>query len=313
MNTPAPKTELVQFREALLHPAMKDTIRKVLPQGLSPDRFMEVVAIAVENDPNLLQADRNSLFRACIASAKRGLLPDRQEGALVIYPTNVAKRDEPARWVKLVQFLPMVQGIIKEMGKAGAAAYVASVYANDEIELWADDTGQHVKHRISIFSKEGRGELVGVYAAARMGSQSWVEPMSLEDVDRIAAKSKQKDAKGELTGPWKTDWDRMAQKSALHRLRRRLPIVQPDAAEDPELAAAIEVEPTVNLETGEIGAGSGERRSLLEQQVAPDDRVLGVTLASPPAEGAPAGVSGGQRRRPRGLQAVMEQSGSDVP
>jgi phage RecT family recombinase len=304
MNTAVKPTELQIVKDTVQAPAFQESVRRLLPKPALIARFNDVVLTAIESDPGLLKADRNSLFRACLQAAKRGLLPDKQEGAFVTFRFNRASRGQPDDWVNLVQFLPMVQGIIKEMGAAGFPAYVNSVYEHDTVELWSDDTGQHVRHTSAIF--KGRGQLLGVYAVASSGGRTWVEAMNLEDVDRIAAKSKQKDKDGNLTGPWKSDWDRMAQKSVLHRLRRRLPIAQPDPGDDPDTAALEGVDPT----TGELlAAPPAAEPAALEHDTTPS---MFETGPKAPQEAQQA-LSPRAGARPRGLQKVLEQAAPEPP
>ncbi len=209
---------------------MRQKLKTLLPPSIRPDRFTEATIAAISNFPEVLEADKDSLYRACVMAAKRGLLPDKDQGALVIFNTNVGTKDRPI-WQKQVQFMPMVKGIIMEMAKAGIRAYAVSVHAADEIALWNDDAGQHVLHKPKMFGE--RGDLMGVFAAGTdLTGRTYVEAMSKGDIEKVRARSKQKDQNGNATGTWKTDYDRMAQKSALHRLRKRLPITDEDAAQN---------------------------------------------------------------------------------
>lgn len=225
----------LQVAQTLRSEDMQKQMATLLPPGVKLDRFTEVTIAAIENSPEVLQADRDSLYRACVAAARRGLLPDKKEGALVIYNTNVGTRDQP-RWMKMVQFMPMVEGIIKEMAKADICAYAVAVYEEDSISFWNDDEGQHVRHEPQIFGD--RGQIVGFFSAAKTkDGRPYVEAMSLKDVEQVARRSKQcyvEEKTGVLKygGTWKTDFDRMGQKSCLHRLRKRLPILEEDALQN---------------------------------------------------------------------------------
>jgi recombination protein RecT len=214
---------------------MQKQMKVLLPPSVGLARFTEVTIAAIQNNPDVLEADRDSLYRACVAAARRGLLPDKREGALVVYKTNVGTRDQP-RYMPLVQFMPMVEGIIKEMAKAKINAYAVSVHENDAIALWNDDEGQHVKHEPVVFGD--RGQMVGVFAAAKTeDGRTYIEAMNLKDVEQVARRSKQNFTNKqtgalEYGGTWKSDFDRMAQKSALHRLRKRLPIIDEDVLQN---------------------------------------------------------------------------------
>lgn len=220
------KQALVEVVRAVQSEGMQAQMKQLLPKNISLDRFTAATIAAISNFPEVLEADKDSLYRACVNAAKRGLLPDKEEGALVLFNTkvNVGGREV---WVKQVQFMPMVKGIIMEMAKAGIRAYAVSVHASDKISMWNDDEGQHVHHEPQTFGE--RGDLVGVFAAAKdLTGRTYVEAMAKKDIEQVRARSKQKDDQGNPKGTWKSDYDRMAQKSALHRLRKRLPIVSDD-------------------------------------------------------------------------------------
>ncbi len=272
MNEPN-QNPLMVVCKAIAEPAMQEKFKQVLPPGLSVDRFTRVTLAAVQNNPSILDCDRTSLYNACVSAAQRGLLPDGKEGALVKFNTKVGET-----WVNKAQFMPMPEGIIKEMAKAGFKCYVVSIYENelDTLEIWNDETGQHFRHRPIVFG--ARGERQGAVAVATDPSgRTWVEAMNMEDIKRVMAASKSKDRKtGEPYGPWK-DWpERMEQKSALHRLRKRLPIIGHD-----DIVEALQQD-----ELQDVGAPEPEQ-----------------TVSQPQQQSAPPKPA---QRRPRGLQAVID-------
>lgn len=196
---------------------------------VSLDAFTEVAITAISQNPDLIDCDRNSLYNAVASCAKDGLLPDGKQAAIVAFNTKVRWRDESGSWqetwVKKAQHMPMVEGIIHTFGKYGVKAYAVSVYENDEYDTWNDEHGQHVKHKPVKLGKP-RGERVGALAVARdSDGQVWVEAMDQNDLEAPRRATKQKDQKGNLIGPWRDTPDRMEQKSALHRLAKRVPKV----------------------------------------------------------------------------------------
>lgn len=284
-----PRTAMVAVVQTIQSPDMQGQFRQLLPPSISVDRFTAATLAAIQNFPDVLEADKDSLYRACVAAARRGLVPDKEEGALVIFPTNVGTRDNP-RWQQQVQFMPMVKGIIMEMAKAGIRAYAVSVHANDKISLWNDDQGQHVHHEPLTFGD--RGELVGVYASAiDARGRTYVEAMAKKDIEQVRSRSKQKDKNtGAPTGTWKTDYDRMAQKSALHRLRKRLPMTGEESAEDSDI---------------DLGAESGAVTAA--EDATP---TAAAPAQSPPALAAPTESQQDEVLKPRGRSRrpkVMEQ------
>lgn len=236
-------SEVRNIAEAIKAPSMQKQIRDSLPKGVSIDRFTATTVTALNHNPELLKADRQSLYNAIVKCASDGLLPDGNDAVLNIYKTNAAPKGQPARWVEKVQYQRMVGGLIKQFTKAGINAYAVSVYANDKFEFWNDNDGQHVMHRPVTFGD--RGPMMGVFAAAKCpNGMSVVEPMNLQDIEKVRAASKSGDGE---RAPWVVWYDRMAQKSSLHRLRKRVAIVDEAAAE-----ALGKIDDEFDPDTGEI-------------------------------------------------------------
>lgn len=276
---------LVTVVKTIASPEMQQQIQTLLPKDVPLDRFTEVVQMAIRQDPEILKADRQTLYDACLSLARRGLVPDKKEAALVIFSTK-EKTPNGEIWVKKAQAMPMVEGIIKELAKAGIKAYAVSVYEKDHIELWNDDDGQHVKHRPVMFGD--RGQRIGCYAAGKMtDGRTYVEAMSLEDIAKVRSRSKQKDSQGNPTGTWKSDPERMEQKSALHRLRKRMPIEHLDMDDD---------EPEIVFNQPPTGEGQAKASEFTHTEVGIDGK------------GSYTQKTGEEKRRPRALQSVVDQA-----
>lgn len=188
----------------------KQALAAVLPDHLDVDRFIKVASMAIQNNPDLLDADRQSLFTSLQRCAGDGLVPDNREAALVGFKS---------KGVQKIQYMPMVDGVLKRARQSGEVAVITAraVHANDQFDYWVDEHGEHLLHR-PLFTGE-RGEMVMVYAMAKMKTGDViVEPMTMDDIERVKASSKTSGF-----GPWKDWFDRMALKSSLHRLARRLP------------------------------------------------------------------------------------------
>lgn len=227
MNDQAPQTEspAKSVIRVLESDSMREKLITTLPPDIKPDRFTRVVITAINMRPELLEADRQSLYTACMKAAQDGLLPDGREGVLNIYNTNVGTKQAP-RWIKGVQWMPMVEGVIKQMAKAGISCYAAAVYQNDKIRIWNDDRGQHVEHEPALFSPD-RGPLIGAYARGRdRNGNVQVEVMNMDELNR--ARQASRNADGAVYQQWP---DRMAQKTVLHRLRKRMALIDPSVAE----------------------------------------------------------------------------------
>jgi recombination protein RecT len=197
---------------------MQDQFRLQLPAHITPERFVRVIMTAVNADPSLLDADRRSLYSACLRAASDGLLPDKREGALVIFKDRSGK--------KIVQWLAMVFGLIKLARQSGEIDSIGAriVYQN-EIDQgrfsFIFGEGKETLHHEPILWGQ-RGEPVLVYAYARHRDSGLVEyeTLHIDDVMKRKAMSRSPD------GPWKSWRDEMWKKSAIRALAKKLPVSQ---------------------------------------------------------------------------------------
>lgn len=280
MNEPQRKSP-DQALATIASPEMQQKFLQVLPSNISADKFTRVTLVAIQQDPSILECDRQSLYNACLTAAQRGLLPDKKEGALVAFNVKEKTPDGGERWVKKAQFMAMPEGIIKELAKAGVKVYAVSVYEKDKVEIWNDDHGQHVTHHPVVFGD--RGERIGAFASATdSDGRTYVEAMNMIDLVKARNASKSKDKQGNPTGPWKEWPERMEQKTVLHRIRKRIAILGHDDI----------VERLQEDETADVAD---------VPEAAPAPAAAVVTPIKPPAN------------RPRGLQAVIEHDAGNEP
>jgi phage RecT family recombinase len=194
-----------------------------LPPHIPVERFMRVVMTAINGNPDLQQADRLSLFDSAMKAAQDGLLPDGREGALVIFNTKdpvETRRQGKDVWIKKVQWMPMVAGIMKKARNSGQISTIVSrvVYAGDKFRNWIDDDGEHIEYEAA--DDQDRTMVRKVFAMAKLKDGAVeIEVLTPADVEKIRNASKAK------AGPaWTVWWDEMARKSAIRRLSKRLPL-----------------------------------------------------------------------------------------
>lgn len=212
-------TPAAQFHQSFTK--MESQFSLALPKHMPVERFMRVVLTAVNSNSDLLKADRQSLFEAAMKAAQDGLLPDGREGALVVYNTKVPGRNgEKDRWIQKVQWMPMVAGIMKKARNSGEIALITAgcVWGGDKFRYWIDDDGEHIFYEPG--EKQDRDVFVKAFAMAKLKDGTvYALPMSPTDVEKVRNASKAKE------GPaWNNWYDQMAQKAAIRRLAKRLPM-----------------------------------------------------------------------------------------
>ncbi|HYH36945.1 MAG TPA: recombinase RecT [Azospirillum sp.] len=199
--------------------AMGDQFALALPQHIPVDRFKRIVLTAINQNPDLLNADRKSLMGACMKASQDGLYPDGREGALVIFNTKVKDEQGKDKWIKAVQWMPMVYGIIKKMRNSGELASIVAhaVYEKDHFEYVLGDE-EKIDHKPTLATDRGR--MVAVYSIAKLKDgtvQREVMPRAEVEKIRLASRAKE-------SGPWKDWYEEMARKSVIRRLAKYLPM-----------------------------------------------------------------------------------------
>lgn len=206
----------------------KEQVALALPDNVSADRFVRVMATALIENPELAkQAEHGSILSAGLKAAADGLLPDGREAAFVVFKEKAA-------------YMPMIGGFRKIAGEHGWSIRTQVVYANDEFvyEIGLEPTLKHVPVRPGA----ERGDAIAAYAVGKhRDGRTEVEVMTAAEIEKVRQVSRSKDR-----GPWVEWTERMWEKSAGRRLFAKLPLGDPDrvlrvleaASGQPEDAAA---------------------------------------------------------------------------
>lgn len=267
--------------------ALKESIRALifrdaLPKHISEEKFKRVLLTAVTQNPALVDADRTSLFAACMKSAQDGLLPDGREAALVTFKTREGVK---------VQFMPMLGGLLKKIRNSGELSSITAqiVHANDKFRYWVDADGEHLDHEPLMFGE--RGAVLGVYALAKTKDGGvYIEVMTRQQVMAVKDVSRAKDS-----GPWAGAFEgEMWKKTAIRRLAKRLPmstdmdefVRQDDVMTDLDRAgpAGMPVEQEVDSESAAPPEPKASRVSQIVKNAPP---AAAAPAAPAPAEPAP--------------------------
>lgn len=187
--------------------AMAPEFKAALPAHVPVEKFTRVAMTAIQNNPDLVNADRRSLFGAIVRLAQDGLIPDGREAALVMFGNKA-------------QAMPMIAGVLKKIRQSGDVAKISAqvVYENDQfvVRYGFDEDVEHIPPSLD----KPRGKPIGAYATAVLkdGSQL-LEVMSLEEIEKVRAVSR-----SGKNGPWAQWWGEMARKTVMRRLSKRLPM-----------------------------------------------------------------------------------------
>lgn len=214
------------FKSLVANPKFKEQLAAALPKHLTSDRFVRVLMTATIKTPKLLECTQASLFKSVYDCASMGLEPDGRRAHLIPYENRRAGVVE-------CQLIVDYKGLAELVMRSGLVSYLHAdvVREGDTFDYSMGELQGHVPHflRRDKDKPSEPGKVIAAYALARMkDGASKTEVMSYADVEAIRTRSR---AGG--SGPWQTDWNEMAKKTAFRRLSKWLPL-------SPEIRDAME-------------------------------------------------------------------------
>lgn len=192
--------------------ANKGPIVAAMPKHINPDRLMRVAVQAISTTPLLAECTATSLVLAIIKGAMLGLEPNGPLGEAYLVPFRNRSGQYEA------QFMPGYRGLINCARRSGE---VREVYAHivHQADVFEMELGLHPKLR-HVPGQGERGPMLGVYAVYHTANGSHdFEYMTKAEVDGIRGRSRSAN-----NGPWVTDYNEMAKKTAIRRLAKRMPM-----------------------------------------------------------------------------------------
>lgn len=209
--------QVQQFKDQFSSERTQAAIKAYFDKEADMDRFTAVVTRAVQENPELLQADRTSLFFACQKAAQDHLIPDGKEAFFAVYNVNDGTKDQP-KWIKKVQWQPMIGGLRKILANHGITIRAEMVYENDEF-IYDQGDDPRIIHRPKVFGT--RGPIVGAYAIATdAAGNKYRETMDMIELEKVHQASKQPNS-----AVWKNWATEMYRKAVAKRLFKQLPLV----------------------------------------------------------------------------------------
>lgn len=212
---PALAKKPLTIRDWLQTDTLKNQIAQALPKNVcSIDRFMRVLFTSMQKTPKLLSCTQESLFSAFMSCGQLGIEPDGRRAHLIPYGTTC-------------QLIIDYKGLVELALRSGL---VSKIHADIvcEKDVFEYDLGEIRAHKVDW--KSERGPMYAAYALVQMKDGATAcAVMSKREIDGIRKRSR-----AGSSGPWVSDYDEMAKKTAFRRLSKWIPL-------SPELRTAIEV------------------------------------------------------------------------
>lgn len=198
------ETQLTTLKKTLSSEAMREQFSRALPKHLSPERFTRIAITALTRTPKLAECTQESLMRCLLDLSAFGLEPDGRRAHLIPYKDQCTLVID---WKGLAE-LAMRSGIIAKL-------HADIVCVNDVFEY---DMGEVKRHVIDW--KKPRGEMYAAYAmAVTKDGPVFCAVLSKDEIESVRKRSR-----AGTSGPWVTDYNEMAKKTAFRRLSKWLPL-----------------------------------------------------------------------------------------
>jgi recombination protein RecT len=299
--TPYQPTPYQSVSQALQ--ARRAHFKQLLGTDEAADRFVRVVLVALQNNPELLEVEQRSLLLACLKAAADGLMPDGREAVLLVYNERVRGQRGNDYYQRVAQYQPMTGGMLRKLWESGLFAMLdgAAVYERDVFRYQRGDDPR-CEH-IPYDGEEHPGQVRAAYFIAKLKTgEVKREVMWRRDIERVRAQSRAPDGL-----MWKSYYDQAAIKSVIRRAFKQLPstpaleaMIEHDAEafdlgaldlNAPATAAAPRggVAGAVPIPGTAPAAGGGRLRARVRAPLSPP---LPAPFEPPSAGGTPAGAGG---------------------
>lgn len=183
-------------------------IPDLLPPDITVEQFRAALFLELSGRQTLANCTTTSLRDSVIKAAMNGLLPGRD---CHILPFKNRKGGTTQ-----ATFVPNYFGIALALERSGKVqrSFAHPVYEGDEFVL--DYFAEEYHHIPYSVRKQEPGKVLFYYGAVKMKDGAvHIEVMSLEQIDAIRRRAPAHDE-----GPWVTDFDQMARKTALKRVAK---------------------------------------------------------------------------------------------
>jgi len=185
---------------------MKPAIAQALPKHVSAERIARIALTAIRSNPKLAECTPQSFLGSLLQASQLGLEVNTPLGQAYLIP-----------YKDVCTLVVGYQGMLDLARRSGMvkAIYAHAVRAQDvfDYELGLEPKLQHKP------AEGERGDLTHVYAVARLtGGEPIFTVLTRAEVERFRARSRAKDS-----GPWVTDYEAMALKTAIRRIFKWLP------------------------------------------------------------------------------------------
>lgn len=209
-------------------------IRTLLPADIPFEQFRAALWLELTGRPALKDCSVESIREGAVKCATYGLLPGRDAHLLPFRNKRKGGRSEAT-------YVPNYFGVLLALERTGKVkkAFAHPVYEGDEFVLdYFADVYHHVPYSVR---QHEPGKVRFFYGAVQLkDGTTHVEVMTIEQIEAVRKRAPAHD-----DGPWQSDYDQMARKTALKRCAKyvRLTPQQEEMLKEDDERALTDISP----------------------------------------------------------------------
>ena len=202
---------ITTLRQILESTGMKLEIKKALPEGWTPDKFVRTCITAAQKNPRIAECTAISVAGAVMECAQLGLEPDPTLGHAYLVPFK-----------NVCTMIPGYRGFISLAMRTGVVVAIwAQVVREGEPFQVLGGTLHQIHHEQKFPQSPNPKDWVGAYACVRYtNGQTDFEYLEREKI--LAIKKRSPSVQSGRNSPWVTDEESMYCKTVIRKLAKRL-------------------------------------------------------------------------------------------
>lgn len=189
-------------------------IMRALPKHITADRISRIYLTAIRTTPELVECSRPSLLGCMLSAAQLGLECNTPLGLAYLIPRNSRKAGGKECTLQIGY-----KGMMDLVRRSGQASKLqAHVVREGDDFAWERGSNEFIRHVPSGDSDREARPITHAWAMAKVNGEIVFEVLTKEQIDQ-----RRKRSSAGNYGPWVTDYEAMAKKTAMRALCTWLP------------------------------------------------------------------------------------------
>lgn len=212
MTTQIQKQDQYQTIKAALE-KNKQAMAEVIPSYLSPDRLLSLALLSIRKTPALQECPISTLLGCVVEASRLGLELGGSLGQAYLVPFR--EKGQP-----MAQMIIGYRGFVELMRRSGDVSSIRAVIVHQRDHFTLREGLEQVIDHVPYLEGDP-GPMRFVYAVAKFSRSGDYQAvfMTKAEVDTVRARSR-----AGASGPWSTDYEEMAKKTAVRRLAKLMPL-----------------------------------------------------------------------------------------